>query len=60
MLGGLVLRLTQVLKSHPIAAAGISSLLASGYGGTALRLTGKGLTLWRLLRPVRAWWKKAG
>jgi hypothetical protein len=57
-LGGLIFRLTRVLKSHPIAAAGISSLLASGYAGNALRLTGKGLALWRLVRPVWAWWQK--
>jgi hypothetical protein len=58
-LGRLVLLVTRALKAHPIAAAVASSLLASGYAGRLLRLTGEGLRLWRLIRPIWFWWKKA-
>lgn len=57
-LGRLVLSLTRALKTHPIVAAVISSLLASGYAGRVLRITGEGLTLWRLIRPLWFWWKR--
>jgi hypothetical protein len=57
-LGKIVIGLTRSLKAHPIVAAGISSLLASGYAGKLLRTAGEGLQLWRLLRPLLSWWKK--
>jgi len=57
-LGRVVLGLTRSLKAHPIVAAGISSLLASGYAAKLLRMAGEGLRLWRLVRPLWLWWKK--
>lgn len=57
-LGKIVIGLTRSLKAHPIVAAGISSLLASGYAGKLLRVAGEGLQLWRLVRPLLSWWKR--
>jgi hypothetical protein len=57
-LGQVVLGLTRSLKAHPIVAAAISSLLASGYAGKLLRMAGEGLKLWRLALPLWFWWKK--
>ena len=48
--------LGRILRTHPMIAAGISSLLASGYAG---RLTKSGSDLLRLLRfarPLWSWW----
>jgi hypothetical protein len=57
-LGRVVLGLSRSLKTHPIFAAAISSLVASGYAGKLFRLAGEGLKLWRLVRPLWFWWKK--
>jgi hypothetical protein len=57
-LGGLVLIIARALKSHPVAVAGISSLLAGGYAGKLFKTAGKGLALWRLIRPIWSWWKR--
>ena len=58
-LGGLAFGLVRIIKTHPIAAAGVSTLVAGGYAGTAVKLAGKGVTLWRLARPVLQLLRKA-
>jgi hypothetical protein len=57
-LGRVVLGLTRSLKAHPIVAAVISSLVASGYAGKLLTMAGEGLKLWGLALPLWFWWKK--
>lgn len=56
-LSGVVFGVSKTLKTHPLLAAGISSLLASGYARSLVKLTGESLRLWRLLLPVLRWWK---
>jgi hypothetical protein len=56
--GRVILGLTRTIKTHPVIAAGISSLVASGYASKLLRIAGEGLRLWRLLLPVWRWWKE--
>jgi hypothetical protein len=58
-LDGLASTIARALKSHPVAVAGISSLLAGGYAGKLFKMASKGLALWRLIRPIWFWWKKA-
>ena len=48
----------RVLKSYPIVAAGVSSLLASGYAGKALRSSGQLLPVLKLALPIWSWLRK--
>ncbi len=56
--GGILYRLGRALKAHPVIAAGISSLLVSGYPGRLAKTAGKLLKLWRVVLPLWAWWRK--
>ncbi len=57
-IGATLLGLGRTLKTHPIIAAGISSFLVSGYAGKLLKSTGELVGLWKLARPIWAWWRK--
>jgi len=47
----------RTLKSHPLIAAAVSSLLVSGYAGKLARSSGQLLRLWKLTVPIWQWWK---
>jgi len=51
---------TRILKTYPLIAAGVSSLLVSGYGSKLTRSAGELVKLWRLVLPVWAWFTKGG
>ena len=57
-LGGTILGIGRTLKAHPMIAAGLSSLLVSGYARNLLKSAGKFLTLGRLILPIWGWWKR--
>ena len=57
-LGGTMLGIGRMLKTHPMIAAGVSSFLVSGYAGRLLKSTGELVKLWRLALPLWAWWTK--
>jgi len=46
------------LRRHPVIAAGLSSLLVSGYGAKLFRQAREMFQLWRLVQPIRMWWRK--
>ena len=52
--------ITRMLKTYPLLAAGVSSLLVSGYGSKLTRSAGELVKLWRLVLPVWAWFTKRG
>jgi hypothetical protein len=56
-LGGMVVGIGRTLKAHPMVAAGLSSLIVSGYARNLLKPAGEFFSLWRLLLPVWKWWK---
>ncbi|MBM4264522.1 MAG: hypothetical protein FJ145_24230 [Deltaproteobacteria bacterium] len=49
---------SRVLKTYPLLAAGISSLLVSGYGSKLTRSAADLLKLWRMVVPVWVWLTK--
>ena len=51
-LSAVFLALGAALRSHPILVAGISSLLAGGYGGKLAKSTGTLLRLGKALLPL--------
>jgi hypothetical protein len=51
---------SRLLKTYPILAAGISSLLVSGYGSKLTRSAADLVKLWRLTLPVWHWFTKRG
>ena len=57
-LSGNFLGIGRILKTHPMIAAGISSLLVSGYTGRLLKSAGELVKLWRLALPLWGWWTK--
>ena len=57
-LSSALLGIGRTLKTHPMIAAGVSSLLVSGYAGRLLKSTGELLKLWKLALPFWAWWRK--
>lgn len=50
--------ISRVLKTYPLLAAGISSLLVSGYGSKLTRSTTDLLKLWRMVVPLWQWFTK--
>ena len=50
--------ISRLLKTYPIVAAGLSSLLVSGYGNKLARSASDWLKLWRLILPVWAWLRR--
>jgi hypothetical protein len=57
-LSGTLLGVGRVLKTHPMIAAGFSSLLVSGYAGRLLKSAGDLVKLWRLALPLWGWLTK--
>jgi hypothetical protein len=57
-LSGTLLGVGRVLKTHPMIAAGFSSLLVSGYAGRLLKSAGDVVKLWRLALPLWGWLTK--
>lgn len=53
-----ILGISRILKTYPIVAAGLSSLLASGYAGKALRSSGQLLPVLKLVLPIWSWVRK--
>lgn len=49
---------SRVLKTYPLLAAGISSLLVSGYGSKLTRSAADLLKLWRMVLPIWHWLSK--
>jgi hypothetical protein len=56
--GAVLWGLGRTLKTYPIAVAGISSLLVSGYGGKMTRSAGELLRLAQVVQPLWSWWSK--
>lgn len=48
----------RALKNHPIAAAGVSSLLVIGYASKLWKSSGELFVFWRLARPLWEWWRR--
>jgi hypothetical protein len=57
-ISGTLLGIGKMLKTHPMIAAGVSSLLVSGYAGRLLKSAGELVKLWRLALPLWGWWTK--
>jgi hypothetical protein len=57
-LGAVILGVTKLLKTYPLVAAGISSLLVSGYGSKFTRSAATLTQLGRLVLPVLSWISK--
>jgi len=57
-ISGTLLGIGRMLKTHPMIAAGVSSLLVSGYAGRLLKSAGELVKLWRLALPLWGWWTK--
>ncbi len=55
-----VFGISRVLKTYPIVAAGLSSLLVSGYAGKAVRSSGQLLPVLKLALPIWSWLRKRG
>ncbi len=48
----------QALRAYPMAAAGLSSLLATGYAVKLTRFARKAIGIVRVVRPLWSWWSK--
>ena len=57
-ISGTLLGIGRLLKTHPMIAAGVSSLLVSGYAGRLLKSAGEIVHVWRLALPLWGWWTK--
>ena len=55
---GAMAGLGRILLTHPLVAAAISSLLASGYARKFTKSGSDLLKLLRVARPLWAWWSK--
>jgi hypothetical protein len=53
---GTLLGIGRMLKAHPMIAAGISSLVVSGYATRLMKQAGEFVKLWRLIAPIKNWW----
>jgi hypothetical protein len=56
-LGAVFARLGRMIQSYPLAA-GISSLLVTGYSVKLTRTAGKLMELARIFQPAWSWWSK--
>jgi hypothetical protein len=56
--GGTLLGIGRILRTYPVIAAAISSVMVSGYAGKIIKSSGQLLKLWRLVLPLRTWWIK--
>lgn len=52
--------ISRALKTYPLLAAGLSSLLVSGYGSKLTRSAADLVKLWRMALPVWYWFTKRG
>lgn len=57
-LGMLFTGIGKVLRAYPMAVAGLSSLLATGYAVKLTRAAGKAISVVRTVRPLWSWWSK--
>lgn len=57
-LGRAVLGIGRALKTYPMVAAAVSSILVSGYTRVLLRGAREIFRIWRLILPIRTWWFK--
>ncbi len=57
-LGAVLMVAGKTLKSYPILVAGVSSLLASGYGGKLAKSTGTLFRLGQAIMPLWSWLTK--
>lgn len=53
-----LVRMSRMLKTHPIIAAAFSSFLVGGYASKLLRSSGEIFIFWRLARPLWDWWQR--
>jgi hypothetical protein len=56
--GAALMALGKTLKSYPILVAGVSTLLASGYGSKLTSSAGKLFRLGQAILPLWYWWTK--
>ena len=57
-LGAVLFGVTKLLKTYPLVAAALSSLLVSGYGGKVRRSAATITQLGRVIVPVWSWFSK--
>lgn len=57
-MSGILVALGRLLKTYPMVAAGLSSLVVSGYAGKALKSAGGALKLWKFAQPIWGWWRR--
>ena len=57
-MSGTFLRIGRALKTHPMIAAGLSTILVSGYARRLLRSVTELFKLWRIVLPIWAWWTR--
>jgi hypothetical protein len=57
-LGAFLLMVGKALRAYPAAAAGLSSLLVTGFGAKLMRAAGKLIGVVRVIRPLWSWWSK--
>ena len=57
-MSGTLLGIGRALKTHPMIAAGLSSIFVSGYARRSLRSVTKLFKLWRIVLPIWVWWTR--
>ncbi len=57
-MGGTLLGIGRAIKTHPMIAAGLSSIFVSGYARRLLRSVTELFKLWRIVLPIWAWWTR--
>jgi len=57
-LGGTFFRMARTLRAHPLATAGLSSFVISGFGKRLLRSARFVFKLRRLVLPLWVWWMR--
>lgn len=48
----------RALKTHPMIAAGLSSIFVSGYVRRLLKPATELVKVWRIVIPIWLWWRK--
>ncbi|TMA96048.1 MAG: hypothetical protein E6J74_09915 [Deltaproteobacteria bacterium] len=57
-MSGTLLGIGRVLKTHPMIAAGLSSIFVSGYARRLLKPATELVKIWRIVLPIWLWWRK--
>jgi hypothetical protein len=57
-LGAFLLMIGKTLRAYPVTAAGLSSLIVTGFGAKLMRAAGKLIAVTRVIRPLWSWWSK--